>query len=192
MTVYSSNIKRYAIIIISLLLAGGIVYFLRKKPAADKNTSSAAPAAVPPAADTLPAPRTMSRLPDSTRVYLLGNAKIIPHDNYPAHREITLDGDAFFYVPATASAFTIHTKLLTLTIRGKAAFRLTAPSAEEWAEVDVINGMVIAGKAYSSSFNKPDTLHDSQMEMINRTIDLMEKEEFDARALKGWYDKLPR
>jgi len=103
-----------------------------------------------------------------------------------------LDGDAFFYVPAASSSLTIHTKQLTLTVMGKAAFRVTGPSTQPWAEVDVINGVVIVRKAYNSPFNKPDTLHDNQMQMLNRTIDLMEKEDFDASALRAWSDKLPR
>ena len=103
-----------------------------------------------------------------------------------------MDGDTFFDVPAAATALTIHTKLLTVTITGKAALRVTGPSAEEWGEVDVINGNVIVRKAYSSTFNAPDTLHGGQMQMINRTIDLMEKEEFDVSALKAWRKKLPR
>ncbi|HSC36955.1 MAG TPA: hypothetical protein VLD19_03750, partial [Chitinophagaceae bacterium] len=60
------------------------------------------------------------------------------------------------------------------------------------AEVDVVSGIVIARKAYHSPFNKPDTLHGGQMLMLNKTIDLSEAEEFDARALKTWRDKLPR
>jgi hypothetical protein len=115
-----------------------------------------------------------------------------PGDGYPAHREITLDGDAFFDVSTAAAALTIHTKLLTIIVKGKAALRVTGPSKEEWGEVDVVNGTVIVRKAYSSTFNAPDTLHGGQMQMINRTIDLMEKEVFDAAALKAWSDKLPR
>lgn len=192
MPVYKSRNKGYLILITALLLAGGLVYFLQRKPADDKKPSTALPVPAPPATDTIPALSAIRRLPDSTRVYLLENAKMVAGDDYPAHREITLDGDAFLYVAAAASALTIHTKLLTITITGKAALRVTGPSKEEWAEVDVINGNVIVRKAYSSTFNAPDTLHGGQMQMINRTIDLMEKEEFDASALKAWSDKLPR
>ncbi len=192
MPVYNNRNKGYIIAIIAVLLVVRIGYHFWRKPAAGKNTLPAPSATVPPATDTLPVARATRLLPDSTHVYLMENAMIVPHKDYPLHREITLDGDAFFNVPAIASPLIIHSKLFTLTVMGNAKFRFIAPSVAEWAEVDVINGTVIVRKAYSSSFNAPDTLHNSQMEMINRTIDLMEKEEFDARALSGWSDRLPR
>lgn len=178
--------------IIALLLAGAAVYFFRRKPAIAKNTVPVPAVPAPPAADTIPAPQSTRRLADGTQVYLLGNTKLAPRNDYPVHRGLTLDGDAFFDVPAAASALTIQTKLLTLTIVGAASFRATGPAAEAWAEVDVVSGIVIARKAYHSPFNKPDTLHGGQMLMLNRTIDLSEAEEFDTRALKAWRDWLPR
>jgi len=192
MPVYKSSNQGYAILRITLLLTGGIC-FLRCTSPGDKKTTPGKVAVTPPAAEAIPAPRTDRWLPDSTHVYLLNDTtKIISRNDYPVHREITLDGDAFFYVPAASSPLIIHTKQLTLTVMGKAAFRVTGPSTEPWAEVDVVNGVIIVRKAYSSTFNKPDTLHDNQMQMINRTIDLMEKEDFDAGALKAWCGKLPR
>jgi len=184
--------RGYTIIIIALLLTGAAVYFFRRKPVMAKNTIPVPAVTAPPATDTIPAPQSARRLPDGIHIYLLGNTKLAPRNDYPVHRELTLDGDAFFDVPAAASAFTIHTKLLTLTVPGDASFRVTGPAAEAWAEVDVVSGIVIARKAYSSPFNKPDTLHDGQMLMLNRTIDLSEAEEFDARTLKAWRDRLPR
>lgn len=192
MAVYKSNNKGYIILIAVLLLAEATVCFSCHNPSADKKPSTELPAPPPPAADTIPAPTAIRRLPDSTRVYLLGDTKMTPGDGYPAHRDITLDGDAFFVVPAATAALTIHTKLLTIIVKGKAALRVTGPSKEEWGEVDVVNGNVIVRKAYSSPFNAPDTLQGGQMQMINRTIDLMEKEVFDAGVLKAWSDKLPR
>jgi hypothetical protein len=193
MPVYKSSNKGFSILTTVLLLAGTAVYCVGCKPAGDKKTLPEKEGITQPATDTIPAPRADHRLPDSTHVYLLNDTtKIIPHNDYPAHREIALDGDAFFYVPAATFTLIIHTKLLTLNVMGKAAFRVTAPSAEPWAEVDVINGTVIVSKAYSSTFNKPDTLYDSQMQMLNQTIDLMEKEDFDAAALKAWSSKLHR
>ena len=190
MSVYKSSNKWYAITILLLLLASaGTVYLLKRKSAAENKIP---PVSTTPAADTIPALQAIRRLSDSTRVYLLGDTKVAPHNDYPAHREITLDGDAFFDVSAASSDLIIHTKLFTVTVMGKAALRVMGPSKEEWAEVDVVNGTVIVKKAYASRFDNPDTLHGNQMQMLNRTIDLMEKEEFDAGTLKAWSDKLPR
>ena len=176
----------YVALVIAFLLAGIAIYFFISKPAAPVKAPVPAPASTTSATDTIPAPRAAQWLADSTHVYLLGDTKLMPAANYPGRREITLDGDAFFDVPAAAAPLTIHTKLLTLIVKSKAAFRVTAPAKEEWAEVDNIEGTVIVRKAYESTFNKPDTLGGSDMQMLNRTIDLMEKETFDAAALKAW------
>ena len=191
MPINKINNRGYAIVIIALLLAGAAVYFFRQKPAGiEMPVVASAAEPVAPAADTIPAPQSARRLADGTHVYLLGNTKLTPRSDYPVHRELALDGDAFFDIRAASSPLTIQTNLLTLTIVGEAAFRVTGPAAEPWAEVDVVSGVVIARKAYHSPFNKPDTLHGGQMLMLNRTIDLSEAEEFDARALKAWRDKL--
>jgi len=41
-------------------------------------------------------------------------------------------------------------------------------------------------KAYPSRFNDPDVLQAGEMSMINRSIDLMEKEQFDPTELARW------
>ncbi|HSC38207.1 MAG TPA: hypothetical protein VLD19_10060, partial [Chitinophagaceae bacterium] len=80
--------RGYAIMIIVLLLAGAAVYFFRGKPVSVKNTAPAPVAPAPPAADTIPAPRSARRLADGTQVYLLGDTKLAPRNDYPVHREL--------------------------------------------------------------------------------------------------------
>lgn len=183
--------KKYAVLIITLLLVGSAAWFFISKPPVPAKPPVSPPAPVTTATDTIPAPGAAQWLADSTHVYLLGEVKLTPAAGYPGRREITLDGDAFFDIPSGGKPLTIHTKLLTLVIKGKAALRVTTPSKEEWAEVDVIKGNVIVYKAYKSTFDKPDTLGDGQMEMLNRTIDLMEKEVFDPAVLKAWRERQP-
>jgi len=180
------NNKAYTLLIIVLLLAGTAVWFFTRKPATEPIPLVPVPEATAPPTDTIPSPRSAQWLADSTHVYLLGDTKLMPAAGYPNRRALTLDGDAFFDIPGAAAPLIIHTKLLTITVKGKAALRVTGPAKEEWGEVDVIEGNVIVHKAYESTFNRPDTLTGGQMQMINRTIDLMEKEVFDAAALKAW------
>jgi hypothetical protein len=181
------------IILLCLIAIGGAIYLLRKKSSEEKNILPAGPAQVSsPTTDSIPALQGIRRLPDSTRVYMLSDVTLQPTTDYPAPRELTLDGDVFFVTPAASSALTIHTKLLTVVVTGPAALRVMAPASEPYAEVDVIKGNVIVRKAYSSSYPEPDTLHDGQMQMLNKTIDLMEKEDFDAHALKAWSERLPQ
>jgi ferric-dicitrate binding protein FerR (iron transport regulator) len=191
MLLQGKNNKGYALLVIVLLLTGAAVWFFTRKPAAAPAAPVSSPEAATPPTDSIPAPRTAQWLADSTHVYLLGDTKLVPAAGYPQRREITLDGDAFFDTPVAAVPLIIHTKLLTLTVKGKAALRVTGPAKEEWGEVDVIEGTVIVHKAYESTFNSPDTLTGGQMQMINRSIDLMEKEVFDAAALKAWRKRQP-
>ena len=43
-----------------------------------------------------------------------------------------------------------------------------------------------AAKAYPSRFSEPDDLVGGEMSMVNRSIDLMEKEKFDTGELAQW------
>ena len=45
-------------------------------------------------------------------------------------------------------------------------------------------------KSYPSTYAEPDLLSDGQMTMINRDIDLMEKETADVAALRAWSEAL--
>lgn len=142
--------------------------------------------------DTLPAPERVLWLPDSTCTFLIdSDTHITPANKYPYPREIKLDGNVFLEVPAGQQPLTISTKLLKLSVVGNASFLVMAPAAGEWAEVKVISGNIRVKKAYSSKFNEPDTLRDNQLLMINRSIDLMEKEKLDATDLKAWRARLP-
>lgn len=140
-----------------------------------------------PPKDTLALSDSICYLPDSTRAFLIGNTRITPVKK----REIQVDGTAFLEVPEASQPLVIQTKLLTLSVSDKAAFLIMAPSSEEWAELQIVEGTIIAKKAYPSEFDKPDTLHGNQMLMLNRTIDLMEKEKLDATDLKAWRARLP-
>jgi hypothetical protein len=57
-------------------------------------------------------------------------------------------------------------------------------------QVEVLYGNAVAHKAYDSPYAQPDTLTSGEMVMINRTIDLMEKEKFDPAELRAWSDAL--
>ncbi|MEP7242675.1 MAG: FecR domain-containing protein [Gammaproteobacteria bacterium] len=130
------------------------------------------------------------RLPDGTEVFFLGDTRIAPASSYPSPREITVDGDAFFRVPASPAPLIVRTRLLVLTVTGGSAFRITAYSRETGEQVEVLRGHVQAHKAYPSSYSEPDILAGGEMTMINQTIDLMEKETFDPAKLRAWSDRL--
>jgi hypothetical protein len=77
-----------------------------------------------------------------------------------------------------------------LTVTGKTALRVTAYSKEAGEQAEVLYGHVVAHKSYESSYKEPDILTDGQMTMINRDIDLMEKEKADVPALRAWSEAI--
>jgi len=56
--------------------------------------------------------------------------------------------------------------------------------------VEVLEGHVVAHKNYSSTYTEPDVLDAGGMSMINRDIDLMEKETTNVAQLRAWSEAL--
>jgi hypothetical protein len=130
------------------------------------------------------------RLADGVEAFFLGDSNITPAAQYPRPREISVDGDFFVRVPAAKEPLTVRSRLLVLTVTGKTAFRITAYAKEAGEQVEVLYGHITAHKSYKSPYQEPDILTDGQMTMINRDIDLMEKETADLPALRAWSDAL--
>lgn len=196
-----SGNRKYIFIGIIVLIAGAVYYtgirhgmFSRWSNNHDRcseDTTTDKVTLPSPPKDTLPMPASTQWLADSTHLFLIGDAYVTVAKKYPVQRELTLDGSIFFDVTESPQSLIIKTKLLDLSVSGKAALLVMAPAKEEWAEVQVLSGTVIAKKAYPSQFNEPDTLKANQIVMINRTIDLMEKEKLDATDLRAWRSRLP-
>lgn len=178
------------ILVISVLVTAGVIVLV-KRASKEKPLISPAPEVVLPVQqeNKLAMPDSMRTLKDSTHIFFIGDTRVTPANTYPSPREVNADGTCFFEVPAGPKPFIVKTKLLILSVTGKAAFLVMASSKEESAEIQVLSGAIIAKKAYPSQFDEPDTLRNNQMLMINRTIDLMEKEDLDTRDLQDWYKK---
>lgn len=186
--------KLYIILALLVMVVVAITYV--KNPRRARQDSKAATSnefVVPaPLKDTLPVPDSVRWLPDSTRLFYMGDSRVTLAKGFPGRHELELDGNVFFEVRRVGTPLIINTKLLRLTVVEESSFFITAPAKEEWAEIQVIKGNIRVKKAYPSQFNEPDTIRGNQMIMINRTIDLMEKEKFDATYLKSWRANLPQ
>lgn len=134
-------------------------------------------------------PRTQ-RLADGVEAFYLSDSHLEPAAGYPATRELRVDGDFFIRVPDAPQPLIVRSRLLVLTVTGKTAFRITAYAREAGEQVEVLYGHIKAHKSYPSNYAEPDLLTDGQMTMINRDIDLMEKETTDVAALRAWSDAL--
>ena len=75
---------------------------------------------------------------------------------------------------------------MILTVEGDTAFRALVSSEKIGEQAEVLYGHVRAAKAYPSNFADPDDLAAGEMSMINKSIDLMEKEKFDPSELARW------
>jgi ferric-dicitrate binding protein FerR (iron transport regulator) len=63
---------------------------------------------------------------------------------------------------------------------------VSAFAKDEGESVEVLAGTLRAEKAYASKDHDPETLGAGDMVMINRSIDLMEKETYDTTELHIW------
>jgi ferric-dicitrate binding protein FerR (iron transport regulator) len=130
------------------------------------------------------------RLSDGTEALFLGDTKVEPSRSYPQPRELRVDGDAFIRTGSFPTPLLVRTRLLLLTIKSNTALRVTAFSKEDGEQVQVLYGQVQANKSYPSTYSQPDMLGAGEMSMINRTIDLMEKDRFDPAEVQAWRAKL--
>ncbi len=132
-------------------------------------------------------PRSLE-LSDGTTLVLLNGTTAVPADGFPRNRAIRLEGNGqvFLETHRHEAPLIVHTGLLTLTVEGDSAVRVLVSSEQIGEQAEVLYGRVRAAKAYPSRFSDPDDLRAGEMSMINRSIDLMEKEKFDPTELTRW------
>jgi ferric-dicitrate binding protein FerR (iron transport regulator) len=126
------------------------------------------------------------RLEDGTEITLSGNTTLRLSKSFNKQkRECQLDGEAFFHVKSDpGKPFAIFTRNLQIFVLGT-KFRVDAFANNAGEEVDVLEGKVKVQKSYhSTTDNEPELLTAGDMVMINRDIDLMEKEKLDSIELK--------
>lgn len=114
------------------------------------------------------------RIPGMGRVFLkpgttIGLAKGFGKDN----QDIDIDGEALFELGAGVQ---LHTKDLVIGVSA-GVFRVDANRSSPGEEVDLLEGRMRVAKNYHSDTDSAtEVLGPGEMVMINREIDLMEKE----------------
>lgn len=131
--------------------------------------------------------RTQVRLPDSTMVMLNSGSRLALDSGFgQTTRSVRLSGDALFTIAADKRPFRIRTPHLVLTTAG-AVMRVNGYDHLAGEETLVLSGTVHAVKSYYSSLDhEPYDLQGGEMVMMNKDIDLMEKETFDTTELSSW------
>ena len=127
-------------------------------------------------------------LADGTQIILLDGTRALPAAGFPGNRTVQIEGNGQVFIAARKQErpLIVRTGLLILTVEGSSAFRALVSSEKIGEQAEVLYGRVQAAKAYPSRFNEPDVLEAGEMSMVNRSIDLMEKEKFDPTELAQW------
>jgi transmembrane sensor len=134
------------------------------------------------------AARKEYRLPDGTKLITHSGTVVRLSKGFNGKdRELSFEGEAIFEVSGdTTKPVIVHTRYLQIQAKG-ARFRVDAKAGDAGEEVDLLSGKLKVMKSYhSDTDNEPETIHAGEMVMINRDIDLMEKEKMDGSELKGW------
>ncbi len=136
-------------------------------------------------------------LPDGTELVLHAGTTIRLSKGFGVKGgELWLEGEAMFDVHGDTisemhgdegNGFVIHTKNLRIEVQMSGRSKVDAYPDKSGEEVDLLSGKLKVTKSYhSDSDNEPELIQTGEMLMINRDIDLMEKEKMDGTEMKNW------
>ena len=129
-------------------------------------------------------------LPDESHIKLTSGTSIVLGANFAlGNRVVDIDGEGMFEVhPWAGKMFVVTTKNLLIVGPGT-KFRVDAFRTRPGEEVDLVQGRLTIRKSYHSDLDSAAEILDSgDMLMINREIDLMEKERMnpdESEKVKG-------
>jgi len=138
-----------------------------------------------PRSFTLPDGSTVLLMPNSS----IGTAKGFGKDN----RDLDVDGEAMVEVSGSLRLpFVVHTRDLVIEVmEGGSRFHVDAFRSRPGEEVDLLHGRLRIRKSYhSATDNEPEELIGGEMVMINKDIDLMEKEKLSPAELDKVKEKV--
>lgn len=127
-------------------------------------------------------------LADQSKVILNANSTLkVPHGYNKENRKVVLLGAAYFDISPNAELpFSLETSDMKATVLGT-SFYMRAYPHESGQQVELLSGKLKVQKAYNSSLdNQPEILLPGDMVMLNRSVDLMEKETFDIQQRQSW------
>jgi|SRR5580692_1607562 transmembrane sensor len=124
-------------------------------------------------------------LPDSSRIKLISGTTVFLGTRFTnGDRVVGLDGEGMFEVRARPGKFfVVITRNLIIEGPGT-QFRVNAVRSRSGEEVDLLAGQLTIRKSYHSDLDSvAEELNSGDMLMINREIDLMEKEKMNPDEL---------
>jgi ferric-dicitrate binding protein FerR (iron transport regulator) len=124
-------------------------------------------------------------LPDNSRVKLSGGTAVELGKLFEmGNRVVDIDGEGMFEIrPMGGKMFVVTTKNLVIYGPGT-SFRVDAFRTRPGEEVDLLEGKLTIRKSYHSDLDSAvEELTSGDMLMINREIDLMEKEKMSSEEI---------
>lgn len=125
-------------------------------------------------------------LGEGSWVVLSPKAKVTMDINFgKGNRYLGLDGEALVIIPkASGDSFIITTRNLRIAVLDDAKIHIDAYAANAGEQADLLTGKLRVEKTYhSTTDNQPEMLAAGDLVMINRDIDLMEKEKMNEAEL---------
>jgi ferric-dicitrate binding protein FerR (iron transport regulator) len=134
------------------------------------------------------------RLSDGSTVLVLPNTTVATAKGFGRdNRDLDVDGEVMIEVSGAAGPpFVVHTRDLVIEVlQGGARFHVDANRARPGEETDLLEGRLRVRKSYhSDTDNEVEELGGGEMVMINRDIDLMEKEKLSPAELDKVKEKV--
>src|SRR5690606_37029944 len=130
--------------------------------------------------DSIPLPfKSIPLENDRGTVFFIDSASVLNDTLINSHKQLKVSGDVFFKIVEGQFPQYLYTSLMQITILQPSEFRVSAYDADQGQSVESLSGKIKIAKNYDSPFPEPDTLHENNLYMINKSIDLSEKENLD-------------
>lgn len=132
--------------------------------------------------------RLSIKLQDGSSVILNSNSILkVPHGDPKNSRKVILLGAAFFTIlPGSRLPFVVESADFKVSTIGGSFFARAYPH-ESGRQIEVTAGKLKVEKSYhSDTDNKAELLLPGEMVMLNRTVDLMEKETYPIAERQSW------
>lgn len=138
----------------------------------------------------IPLPSQVKNLTSTDRLYFIDAESTISDTLIKGERHWRANGDFFFKIDGKKFPLFIYTSLMKLEVMEPSMFRITAYDRDQGQSVESLKGKIKISKNYNSPFPEPDTLGENNLYMVNKSIDLSEKEVLEDDKLLNWWGKV--
>ena len=104
-------------------------------------------------------------------------------------KSLRMNGLSVIYIEKAPLPFELHTALMDIEVLElPILLRVDAFDKEAGQSLELFSGGLKVEKSYESDFPSLDTLHAGDLYMINKDIDLSEKEYLDDFSVQNWWE----